>query len=376
MLDIGKSLIADVPLRSSSIDSLRTAGHSRSVSHDSYFDLLQSPLRSGMTTCPSRELSELGINFDREEPEMRIFSESESLVSSPKVAKDPSRARVLRARPDECGSATNSVNPSPKKQPRLNMQSPHEMKTWATIIQENSTGSDESSCKRYKLEDQLQDIQYIDCNTPEHSITSNAPNTGYAIYNSIQINNPPVIYKQEDHKVIIETDGVILRGGDRYNYPVSYGGATNTAQIVKEDRFSCPVTINTQRNEQNVYQMTIGSEKINKKKASTIDHKHLGRFSYVDGGLIPKDAVPRSCSAADVFSNQSDMNRSKLSVATPQSPTRSPCYSLLVGSTTSSSSSTNPCTPIYDMDICSQLYEPICFKKTKEERDNINHGIY
>lgn len=78
----------DVCVRSNSIDSLRTVGHSRSVSHDSYFDLLQSPLRGGVTTCCSRELSELGINFDREEPEMRIFSESESLVSSPKVAKE------------------------------------------------------------------------------------------------------------------------------------------------------------------------------------------------------------------------------------------------------------------------------------------------
>lgn len=67
-----------------STDSLRT-GHSRSVSHDSYFDLLQSPLRANAITCPSRELSELIMNFDREEPEMRIFSESESLVSSPKI---------------------------------------------------------------------------------------------------------------------------------------------------------------------------------------------------------------------------------------------------------------------------------------------------
>lgn len=84
-------------MRSASIDSLRTVGHSRSVSHDSYFDLLQSPLRSGAAgTCvpgqaaDARELSELGLNFDREEPEMRIFSESESLVSSPRVGKDVS----------------------------------------------------------------------------------------------------------------------------------------------------------------------------------------------------------------------------------------------------------------------------------------------
>lgn len=84
-------------LRSNSIDSLRTVGHSRSVSHDSYFDLLQSPLRTGgngtcvgMASAASRELSELGLNFDREEPEMRIFSESESLVSSPRIMKDVS----------------------------------------------------------------------------------------------------------------------------------------------------------------------------------------------------------------------------------------------------------------------------------------------
>lgn len=91
-VDIYDGKPMEICVRSSSIDSLRTAGHSRSVSHDSYFDLLQSPLRvgGGVTTCPSRELSELGLNFDREEPEMRIFSESESLVSSPRVPKDVS----------------------------------------------------------------------------------------------------------------------------------------------------------------------------------------------------------------------------------------------------------------------------------------------
>lgn len=77
----------EICARSSSADSLRTAGHSRSVSHDSYFDLLQSPLRV-LSTSPSREFTELGLNFDREEPEMRLFSESESLVSSPRVLKE------------------------------------------------------------------------------------------------------------------------------------------------------------------------------------------------------------------------------------------------------------------------------------------------
>ncbi|XP_075150159.1 GTPase-activating protein CdGAPr [Haematobia irritans] len=201
----------EVCVRSNSIDSLRTAGHSRSVSHDSYFDLLQSPQRGHMTTCPSRELSELGLNFDREEPEMRIFSESESLVSSPRVGKEnipPSSGstsrRIMRARPEEFSSQTNSVNPSPKKQPRLNLllspstaTSTASPSNWSQQTNANATGechseachehnSDESCCKRYKLEDQLSDIQYIDCGTPEHIATN--PQTLYA---SVQVHAPP-----------------------------------------------------------------------------------------------------------------------------------------------------------------------------------------
>jgi hypothetical protein len=231
-LDTGsKSLVPDVACqRSCSIDSLRTNGHSRSVSHDSYFDLLQSPLRGGMTTCPSRELSELGLNFDREEPEMRIFSESESLVSSPRVAKDSVQRRVLRARPEDISSTVNSINPSPKKQPRLNLSSPGELKTWATIINEvaneNVNSEESSSCKRYKLEDQLSDIQFIDCNTPEHSVTTTlatSANTGYTIYTQIQIHDPPSIYdQQEQHKTIIDTSNTPLRQeNERYSYPVT-----------------------------------------------------------------------------------------------------------------------------------------------------------
>lgn len=186
LFDNGKPM--DVCVRSNSIDSLRTAGHSRSVSHDSYFDLLQSPLR-GVATCPSRELSELGLNFDREEPEMRIFSESESLVSSPKVGKEniPPSRRVLRARPEEFSSTTNSVNPSPKKQPRLNLLSPNDNPTanWGPVSEESH--HDESCCKRYKLEDQLSDIQFIDCSTPEHTIQN--PQT--VVYASVQVHNPP-----------------------------------------------------------------------------------------------------------------------------------------------------------------------------------------
>lgn len=92
-IDFNEGKPMEICARSSSADSLRTTGHSRSVSHDSYFDLLQSPLRA-VAISPSREFSELGLNFDREEHEMRILSESESLVSSPRVPREVSDFRI------------------------------------------------------------------------------------------------------------------------------------------------------------------------------------------------------------------------------------------------------------------------------------------
>ena len=160
----------------------------------------------------------MGLNFDREEPEMRIFSESESLVSSPRVGKEnvpPTSAitsrRILRARPEEFSSQTNSVNPSPKKQPRLNLLlSPSAASSaacWSSSSaaaaaashvenaaspgesccgEHPSSSGDESCCKRYKLEDQLSDIQYIDCGTPEHAMANTQ-----TLYTSVQIHAPP-----------------------------------------------------------------------------------------------------------------------------------------------------------------------------------------
>lgn len=248
-IDLGDARPMEICVRSNSIDSLRTAtGHSRSVSHDSYFDLLQSPLRTTIsTTCPSRELSELGINFDREEPDLRIFSESESLVSSPRVGKEnvPPR-RVLRARPEEYSSTNNSVNPSPKKQPRLNLLSPNDQHSWSPVAggENNCTEhSDESSCcKRYKLEDQLSDIQYIDCSTPEHVI-SNA-NPVYAT---------PSKDKDKDKKKNVATFESIFENKDkkegsshiitRYSYPtVTLGAKRKENESPLKERFSYPTT--------------------------------------------------------------------------------------------------------------------------------------
>ncbi|ENN71619.1 hypothetical protein YQE_11718, partial [Dendroctonus ponderosae] len=130
-------------------------GHNRSVSHDSYFDTLQSSQNNSEGSL--LDLSEIHLNFDLEESEMRIFSEDESLVSSPRIQKDLAQRRILtRARPEDFASAGNSVNPSPKKQARV-VLSPESM-----------------SRKRTRLEDQLSDIQYIDCNTPENIVCTTA----------------------------------------------------------------------------------------------------------------------------------------------------------------------------------------------------------
>ncbi|KAL9707910.1 hypothetical protein quinque_011428 [Culex quinquefasciatus] len=435
----GKSLTIDSSLgvapscgRSNSVDSLRTAGHSRSVSHDSYFDLLQSPLRASVgggagggigglgVTCPSRELSELGLNFDREEPEMRIFSESESLVSSPKVAKESIR-RTLRARPEEYTSGGNSVNPSPKKQPRLNIQSPADAngkaQQWMVASAADSNGSSESQCKRYKLEDQLSDIQFIDCNTPEHTVNATGNGTGSSnnntIFTSAQVHRPPL--PEDDSE---DDDGENELIGVRNSYPGPQYCYVKYDSPIKETRFSYPGTATSAKSsakQQQEQKMNVDEQqqqqKTSAKNGSTSLYESFiqasstkppkypaagggpatNRYSYYapspaekspnddegdedDAGTPTSSShdlqvVPRSCSE-HVTLRKSEPR--KLGAATPQSPpVQSPCYSLLVGSTTSSdntgggSSALN--TPVYEMDISQIVGKQQPLEQTKEE---------
>ncbi|XP_055644921.1 GTPase-activating protein CdGAPr isoform X2 [Toxorhynchites rutilus septentrionalis] len=389
----GKSLTIESCARSNSVDSLRTTGHSRSVSHDSYFDLLQSPLRGGVVTCPSRELSELGLNFDREEPEMRIFSESESLVSSPKVPKESIR-RTLRARPEEYTSGGNSVNPSPKKQPRLNIQNGAEGTKQQWMVASAETGSlnpDESLCKRYKLEDQLSDIQFIDCSTPEHNVSSAGSSlNSNTIFASVQVHRPPL---QED------SDGENELIGVRNSYPGSQYSYVRYDSPIKETRFSYPGTSAKNREvsnavnkeQQHQQEMNVDEHQQVQKNVSSLYEslilssqaskppKHPGRYSYNQassngGDQVTGDesrdeesqVVPRSCS--ENMLRKSDTQKSKLSVMTPQSPVQSPCYSLLVGSTSSDNSS-NLNTPVYDMDVSVVLGQQQSLENTKEETE-------
>ncbi|XP_055613928.1 GTPase-activating protein CdGAPr isoform X2 [Uranotaenia lowii] len=403
----GKARTIDSCARSNSVDSLRTAGHSRSVSHDSYFDLLQSPLRgTGVVTCPSRELSELGLNFDREEPEMRIFSESESLVSSPKVAKESIR-RTLRARPEEYTSGGNSVNPSPKKQPRLNIQSPTEgnkqQQQWMVASAETGLlNPDESQCKRYKLEDQLSDIQFIDCNTPEHNVSGGETSLNSStIFTSAQVHRPPL---QED------SDGENELIGIRNSYPGPQYSYVKYESPIKETRFSYPGT-NAKSKEANgsvqkdPISGTEGPQQLGQSQKiggtslyesfilssqAPKPPKHPGRYSYYqpnsnntgnellagsatgandEGASDDLQVVPRSCSENVI--RKSDTQRSKLSVMTPQSPVQSPCYSLLVGSTTSSDNSSQLNTPVYEMDVSSMLGQQLHHQPLEQTKEDL-----
>lgn len=353
----------DVCVRSNSVDSLRTTGHSRSVSHDSYFDLLQSPLR-GIVNCPSRELSELGINFDREEPEMRLFSDSESLVSSPRIPKDHqanaggggsasgtghSSRRVLRSRPEEFSNTTSSINPSPKKQPRLNIQSSSGRggsmaeggNTWGPMSMDESI-----MCKRYKLEDQLSDIQFIDCNTPEHQIGVHVNRTPFssssslsASYNAMtkfntnaQVHAPPAIVIKKTK----ESEGP-KSPLNRFSYP-QYVAVNQSYQQQPQlhkvqirqndsgkkdgDRFSYPGEQHMRKNRRYGYQEEDVDDQSDSLVKSVMDH--FTHFNRTDQPVKALSADPSQ--------------QSLQTIVTPSSPSHSLRYSLLASGTGDTSS--------------------------------------
>lgn len=162
--------------------------------------------------------------------------------------------RTLRARPEDYISSGNSVNPSPKKQPRLNIPSPTDAaKQWNNMVGDptgESAGQldDESLCKRYKLEDQLSDIQFIDCNTPEHTVigsggggaggdsTTSSTAVLNTIFTSAQVHSAPQDEPDEQNQ---ESIGEMI--GLRNSYPgTQYGQSKYDTSPIKETRFSYP----------------------------------------------------------------------------------------------------------------------------------------
>ncbi|KZC10352.1 GTPase-activating protein CdGAPr [Dufourea novaeangliae] len=110
----------------------RPCGHSRSVSHDSYFDHLAD---APNPTSPL-DLSEIQLNFDLEEREMRMFSEEES-------------------------GGVASVEASPRRQRLEGAQ--------------NTANTGGSKRKRSRLEERLQcdvELRFIDSQSPDQVMVS------------------------------------------------------------------------------------------------------------------------------------------------------------------------------------------------------------
>ncbi|KOX70014.1 GTPase-activating protein CdGAPr, partial [Melipona quadrifasciata] len=110
----------------------RPCGHSRSVSHDSYFD----HLADAPNAASPLDLSEIQLNFDLEEREMRMFSEEES-------------------------GGVASVEASPRRQ-----------RTEGT---QNTTATGGSKRKRSRLEERLQcdvELRFIDSQSPDQVMVS------------------------------------------------------------------------------------------------------------------------------------------------------------------------------------------------------------
>lgn len=208
-------------------------------------------------------------------------------------------------------------------------------------------------CKRYKLEDQLSDIQFIDCSTPEH--TMQHPNT---IYASVQIHNAPSSSHSSELNEIDaksdKSDGKL--GLNRKSYPETKYNEPFTLER-KEERFSYP-GMGRKFTDDKKYVCRVPVNEDMHSVAHSKQNSKVGRFSYCDPNSISSvtnkepvaaiNLILRSCSAE--LSKQNEMQRSKLSIATPSSPSRSPRYSLLVGDTSSENSSSLN-TPVYDMDI-------------------------
>ncbi|XP_065206720.1 GTPase-activating protein CdGAPr isoform X2 [Planococcus citri] len=135
-----------------------TSGHSRSVSHDSYFDHLSenTPMHSTLRD-DDKGLSDLQVNFDLDESEMKIFSEESSQLFSNTSSSEQLQPNMKKVPILASAENTIIVDPSPKK---------------------HKTSCDNSSCssatlsddmtavsnKRSRLEERLfdEDLAYID----------------------------------------------------------------------------------------------------------------------------------------------------------------------------------------------------------------------
>lgn len=242
---------------------------------------------------------------------------------------------MARCRTDD-SSAVNSVNPSPKKQPRLNIPSSKENQWNSNNRNQIDDGSLRKRSKvegsEYNLEERqsLSDIQFIDSITPEHTITTNT------IYACAQIHNPPASNRSS---ILDETPSELqpqLRASNLDN-------KINAKIENKESRFSYPGMGEKFSDEKRFLSRFSINDNNDKNRRSFSEFKNRNVQSTV--GLVMSNSSPDH-----LKNNEND--HSKCSIATASSPSKSPRYSLLVGDTSSENSSTLN-TPAFDMDMSS-----------------------
>ncbi|VVC43891.1 Hypothetical protein CINCED_3A017545 [Cinara cedri] len=141
-------------------------GHNRSISHDSYFDQLadQEDLGTSPILHPSQEdLSDLQVNFDLDNSDMRVFSD-----------EDTNNIFSNRSSMEHIQSVTNNLNSSAKRLPIITHiedsisadPSPKKKKTT-----DSNKDNDHSKNNRLSyLEERFAspDIRFIDSQSPEH----------------------------------------------------------------------------------------------------------------------------------------------------------------------------------------------------------------
>lgn len=255
--------------------------------------------------------------------------------------------RTPRFRTEDHSSTANSVNPSPKKQPRLNITSPAEAREWGD---RNPSTNEGSLRKRYKVESNyslgdpqvLSDIQFIDSITPEHSIGGSG---GNMIYACAQVHNPPSSKRSSIFDASVEQRHSLkaFSSKDRYSNPEANKHGERKAE--KDGRYSYPG--------------------IGEKFAVADEKKYVCRFpvnnekssANANGRTRdPKNDVSLELSSASEHMKRNESEYSKLSIPTPSSPSKSPNYSLLVGETSSDNSSSLN-TPVYDMEMTSAIMQ-------------------
>lgn len=217
---------------------------------------------------------------------------------------------------------------------------------------------DESTRKRskvdgqYNLEDAqaLSDIQFIDCITPEHSIT--VTNT---IYACAQVHNAPSSKRSsifEDGSVDQRAQLKAVLTKDRHSNPENSKGKSNG----KDGRYSYPgmgEKFGAEAEKKYVCRFPINNNATNGDHDQGVNARH----SFCDPKNFSRNNIQLALNGCiddvDVI-KRNESEYSKLSIPTPSSPSKSPRYSLLVGETSSENSSSLN-TPIYDMEMSSTI---------------------